>query len=182
VTTLRPRDRDWLEALFAAHHRAVLQYALRRVRPDEADDVVAEVFASAWQHRERVPDPALPWLYRTACNHVLHAHRGHSRRDRLSQRLADEPASQGQDHADAVAGQVDDGRRVQRALAVLTSRDAEILRLSAWEDLRVDEIAFVLGCTSAAAKVRRHRARRRFAAALQDHSQPQIRTAREATA
>jgi RNA polymerase sigma-70 factor (ECF subfamily) len=96
--------------------------------------------------------------------------------------LADEPASQGQDHADAVAGQVDDGRRVQRALAVLTSRDAEILRLSAWEDLRVDEIAFVLGCTSAAAKVRRHRARRRFAAALQDHSQPQIRTAREATA
>jgi RNA polymerase sigma-70 factor (ECF subfamily) len=40
----------------------VLAYAVRRVPRDEADDVVAEVFAAAWRHRASVPDPALPWL------------------------------------------------------------------------------------------------------------------------
>lgn len=160
------RDRAWLERLFADHHRQVLAYSLRRVPPHEADDVLAEVFASAWQHRDRVPDPALPWLYRAASNHVLHALRGHSRRSRLSERLRAQPEPSAADHADTVAERLDDTARVQAALARLTVRDAEVLRLHAWEDLKIDEIAYVLGCTPTAAKVRLHRARRRLAAAL----------------
>ena len=160
------KDRAWLEQLFADHHRKVLAYSLRRVPPHEADDVLAEVFASAWQHRDRVTDPALPWLYRAASNHVLHALRGHSRRSRLTDRLRAQPQPSADDPADAVGERLDDTARVHVALARLTARDAEVLRLHAWEDLRVDEIAHVLGCTPTAARVRLHRARRRLAAAL----------------
>ena len=167
-----PRDRAWLEALFAAHARAVVAYAARRVQPSEVDDVLAEVFTAAWQHRERVPDPALPWLYRTASHVVLHAWRSRGRADRLAARLQAEPARHVDDHADRVAASLDDSARVLTALAALTPRDAEVLRLAAWEELDTDELAYVLGCSRTAAKVRLHRARRRFAQALAPDSDP----------
>jgi RNA polymerase sigma-70 factor (ECF subfamily) len=182
VTPQLPRGRDWLEAVFAAYHQQVLAYARRRVPTDDADDVVAEVFASAWQHRDRVPDPPLPWLYRAAANHVLHSHRGHRRRERLSARLTAQPRQPEHDHADGVAARLDDHARVHRALAALSPLDAEVLKLSAWEDLGPEQIAYVLGCTPAAAKVRLHRARRRLAAALATPGPTVHAAAKEATA
>jgi RNA polymerase sigma-70 factor (ECF subfamily) len=179
VTAEPERDRAWLESLFARHHVAVLAYARRRVPPDDAEDVLAEVFTSAWQHRERVPDPALPWLYRTASHHVLHAQRGRGRSTRLRERLQAQPAAHVRDHADAVAAQLDDSARVTGALAALSPKDAEVLRLATWEELGTDELAYVLGCSPTAAKVRLHRARRRFAQVLQLPSPDPHRTPRE---
>ena len=181
MTRTSARDRAWIEQVFAAHHRAVLAYAHRRVGADDADEVLAEVFASAWQHRDKVPDPALPWLYRTASNHVLHAQRGHARRTRLHDRAASVAIPSSADHAEQVAGRVDAELAVGRALASLNEKDAEILRLTAWEQLTNDETAYVLGCTQTAARVRLLRARRRFEHALTSTTPP-LTTAQEATA
>ena len=165
------RDHAWLEALFRRHHQAVLAYARRRVPIDQADDVLAEVFAAAWRHRDRVPDPALPWLYRTASHHVLHVYRGTARRERLVERVAGSGGSGGRgdqvgDHADDVARTIDDGLRVRAIMSRLPPRDAEVLRLDAWEQLDNEQIAYVLGCARTSARVRLHRARRRFAQLL----------------
>jgi hypothetical protein len=54
----------WVD-LWDRHADAVHAYALRRVGPDDAPDVVAEVFTVAMARTDRVPDDALPWLYRT---------------------------------------------------------------------------------------------------------------------
>ena len=59
-------DAAWFEDLYRTHHPAVLRYAVRRVGPDDADDVVSEVFATAWRRRTAVGEPPLPWLYRAA--------------------------------------------------------------------------------------------------------------------
>jgi RNA polymerase sigma-70 factor (ECF subfamily) len=182
VSTPTRRDRDWLDSLFADHHRAVLVYATRRVPAADADDVLAEVFATAWQHRERIPEPPLPWLYRTASHHVLHVYRARGRRDSLAERLAAEPSSSVTDHAEQVAQGLDDKARVARAMAALTPQDAEILRLASWEQLDTDEIAYVLGCSRAAAKVRLHRARRRIAARLEQPATTTSMTSLEVTA
>ena len=168
-TTSSSRSEEWLEGEFRRHHRAVLAYARRRVPGPEADDVLAEVFAAAWRHRDRVPDDALPWLYRTALNHVMHVQRSAVRRGRLASRVAVFGGLQHSvpDHAcreESRAG-TDDDELVRALLSRLPPRDAEILRLDAWEQLTGDELAYVLGCSAAAARVRLHRARRRFAAA-----------------
>ncbi len=76
--TAGDRDDECLRRL-VTHHLAVLKYARRRV-PDVADEVVAEVFATAWRQRSTVPDPPLPWLYATARHEVLHQRRSHARR------------------------------------------------------------------------------------------------------
>ncbi len=159
------RDEAWFEAVYRAHHGALLAYARRRV--DDPDDVVSEVFSTAWRSRDRVPDPPLPWLYRTASNYVLHARRADGRRARLHIR-ASVLATAAPDHAEAVAGRVDTTNRVIGALDCLSAGDRELLRLVAWEELPHEQIAYVLGCSTTALRVRLHRARRRFAAHLDE--------------
>jgi RNA polymerase sigma-70 factor (ECF subfamily) len=159
---LQYRDRQWFEQLFREHHLHVLAYARRRVEA-EADDVVSEVFATAWQRRDAVPDDPLPWLYRTAANHIRHAHRGSARRARTAAALvAAEPPPDG---ADFAAG-ADEKDLILRVLRDLSERDQEILRLWAWEQFDPGRIADVLGCSSATARVRLHRAQRRLRARL----------------
>ena len=70
-----------VEQLFADHARA---YALRRVDPATADDVVRDVFVVAFRRLEAVPDPALPWLLATARKIIANQLRADSRREALN--------------------------------------------------------------------------------------------------
>ncbi|CAM5723939.1 RNA polymerase sigma factor 70 region 4 type 2 domain-containing protein OS=Streptomyces fumanus OX=67302 GN=GCM10018772_71120 PE=4 SV=1 [Streptomyces fumanus] len=55
---------------------------------------------------------------------------------------------------------------MHEALTRLSPGDQEVLRLTAWEELGVDEVAAALGCGSRAAAMRLHRARRRLRAEI----------------
>jgi RNA polymerase sigma-70 factor (ECF subfamily) len=152
-------DEAWFDVLYREHHTAVLSYARRRGA--EPDDLVAEVFATAWRHRDRVPDPALPWLLRTARNFLLHEARGRARRARLAGRARGRVGIEG-DHADGVAERRDAEITIRSALAKLSATDQELLRLAAWEQLDTPALAYVLECSEVAARVRLHRATRRL--------------------
>ena len=58
------------------------------------------------------------------------------------------------------------GDWVHEALARLAPGDQEVLRLTAWEELGIDEVAVALGCGRRAATMRLHRARRRLRAEI----------------
>jgi len=161
----RERDDRWFEQMVAAELPVIRAYAARRVR--DPDDVAAEVFAAAWRHRKKLPEPVRPWLLRTASNHILHVGRSVHRRARLAERAAsmgDTPVVG--DHADAVSSRLDAANDIDAAMGELKASDQEILRLHAWEHLTVAELGYVLGCTQVAAKVRLHRATRRLATAV----------------
>ncbi len=170
MSTVQHED-VWLTDLFAQHSPAVLAYARRRLdSAEDAEDVVVEVFATAWRRRDSVPAEALPWLYATARNVVAHAVRSEARRGRLGARLASVqslPTSQG-DISDRVVDASAARDVVGRALDGLSESDAELLRLWAWERLEPAEIARVVGCTPGTARTRMHRARSRLRAALAD--------------
>ena len=159
------RDDRWFEDLFTRFHGPVRAYASRRA-PDDADDIVADVFAVAWRKRDGVPDNALPWLYAVAAREMLHTFRAHDRRDRLSARLQVTASLVHPDPAEQIVGRLDAQAPVSRALALLSESDAEVLRLWAWEHLEPAEIALVLGISSVASRVRLHRARRRLESIL----------------
>lgn len=159
-----PRDDGWFEDLYALHHGRVLAYARRRT--DDADDVVAEVFATAWRSRARVPDEPVPWLLRTASHHLLHEERTRRRRRELNRKIHQEPATHVDDPADSVAARQDASRLILSALALLSPLDQEVLRLAVWEQLATPEIAYVLGASEVAVRVRLHRATRRLGALL----------------
>lgn len=165
----RGRGPDWFEALYRSHYRDVLHYASRRVSAVEADDVVAEVFTTAWRRRNEVADIGRAWLLRTASNHILHVHRGTGRRARLQNRLAN---SAGAEVCDGLGSDDSTDPMLAAAMQDLSARDQELLRLAAWEQLTPAELAAVMGCSIPTVRVRLHRARRRLAARLADHAAP----------
>ncbi|MEZ5408199.1 MAG: sigma-70 family RNA polymerase sigma factor [Acidimicrobiales bacterium] len=159
-------DRDGFAQLFAATYRPLVAYARRRTpSPADADDLVAEVYATAWRRRHeiRADLSPLPWLYAVAGNLVRNARRAEGRRLRLVDKLAAEPtptagsAPLGADPAERP------GADLRAALAELSFDDQELLRLIAWEGLTHAEIGRVLGCTANAVAIRAHRARQRLA-------------------
>ena len=138
----RLHDDEWITELFGRHSKAVLAYARRRLdSADDAEDVVVEVFATAWRRAADVPEEALPWLYATAANVIAHVIRSDARRTRLGTRLAavhpirDEAND---DPADAIVDATDARAAVAAALDDLSEADAELIRLWAWEQLDGD--------------------------------------------
>jgi RNA polymerase sigma-70 factor (ECF subfamily) len=147
-----------LDGWFRAYGDRVLAYLLHRTDRETAQDLLQEVFVTAFRKAAEVPDPPIGWLLGTARRLLANARRSEQRRARLTLRVA------GADSANAPATDDDAaGDAVARALAQLPTRDREVLTLSAWYGLTADEAAQALGCSRSAYAVRLHRARHRLA-------------------
>jgi RNA polymerase sigma-70 factor (ECF subfamily) len=138
----------------------VRDFCRRRLASDLVDDAVAETFLTAWRRLDDVPagDAALVWLYRVAYRVVGHQWRSTARRRRLEEKLRSimRVSSSGADESVM--------QRAERALVLVAAErlrpsDAEVLRLAAWEQLSIVDIAVVLGIAPNAVKQRLHRAR-----------------------
>ncbi len=158
-------DEDRFTELCRRYQHRVAGYALRRTgNAADAADITADVFLAAWRHIADVPDEdaALPWLFSTARRTLANHRRGDRRRSRLTTRLA----QQLPEPAGTVERELPDLRAARDAFGSLSEPDRELLTLIGWEGLEHGRVAATLGCSRAALRVRLHRARRRFAAAL----------------
>ncbi len=160
-------------ALFQEAYPALRRWAHHRGIPDEAaDDVVAEVFTIAWRRFDDIPaDAAIPWLYGVAKNVVRNHRRGERRRAALT--LVAPPAAPTPAPAEPF-----DTRVIRTALDSLNAADREVLVLIAWDGLSPAKLAVALGCSATAARVRLHRARKRFGDAV-TRAEAQTRSRRD---
>jgi RNA polymerase sigma-70 factor (ECF subfamily) len=143
-------------ALVFAHLDEIVEYARRRGALD-CEAVAAEAMAIAWRRLGDVPvDDPLPWLIVTARN-LLFAQWRQQRALTLSPDLALHlPAAEHPFPA------VELDPELEVALLGLSEADREALLLIAWEDLTPRAAAAALGISSAAFRVRLHRARTRL--------------------
>jgi RNA polymerase sigma-70 factor (ECF subfamily) len=152
------------------YHR-ILGFALRRVQPADAADVVAETFLVAWRRLDEVPEgeAARLWLYGTARRVLANHARAARRRERLAAKLDELPQPAGEP---ATGSEELD---VSAALARLRPADRELLALAAWEELTAAEIAVVVGRSAGAVRIGLLRARRRLARELGAVESPGLR-------
>jgi RNA polymerase sigma-70 factor (ECF subfamily) len=154
-------------AIYEAHGRHLLAWALRRVSRPDAEDLLSETFAVCWRRLDDLPgeEAVRPWLYGVAARLLANQARGNERRQRLARRLEMEQRTTDWRERHAT----DDVRieRLELAMGTLRDEDAEILRLAAWESLGPSDLAVVLGCSPNAAAIRLHRARRALSQAYQ---------------
>jgi RNA polymerase sigma-70 factor (ECF subfamily) len=153
------------EALFRAHHRAVVAYVRRRAAAESVDDVVADTFMAAWRRLDRVPaDAPLPWLLGIARHVIATQRRSALRRDALRSRLRESA------HVAAweTPNIADGSGAIGAALARLDETDREVLTLIGWDGLRPSEAAAVLGERPSAFYVHLHRAKRRLRRLLEE--------------
>ncbi|MEU4224741.1 RNA polymerase sigma factor [Nonomuraea sp. NPDC026600] len=146
----------------------VWAYVVSRAGRQVADEVVSETFAIAWRRLDDVPEPALPWLLGVARNVLRDNIRAETRREALNAELR--AWTEGD-----VADQVTERLGVLRALAELPEDDREVLLLIAWQGLSPKDAARVVGCSSAAFRVRLHRARKRLKQVMEPAGQSRTR-------
>ncbi|GAA1163654.1 hypothetical protein GCM10009584_00690 [Ornithinimicrobium humiphilum] len=157
------RDAPWFDGFFAQHATSVHRYFVRRASHVDVEDLTAEVFATAWRRRDKIPEGfELPWLYKTA-SFVLANHRRKPTLTLISDYSGDEDQHTARSVDPAELVMEDD--EVRRALARLSARDRMVLMLHAWEGLDGEGLARALGLTrgGAAAALSRARARLREA-------------------
>jgi RNA polymerase sigma-70 factor (ECF subfamily) len=156
-----------LQKAFRSHYDEVLAYCARRIGRNEAEDAAADVFAIASRRVNEIDwQTARPWLYGIARGVLANRWRSQRRRLRLMGHLAGQTISRDDRPDDVLVRRVEELEAI-RALDHMRPADREVLMLSAWEDLTGPQIARVLGLSVSAAEQRLHRAKHRFARALQ---------------
>jgi RNA polymerase sigma factor (sigma-70 family) len=152
--------------LFDRHADEIYRFVARRLGPDVAADLVADVFLIAFRRRARF-DPARalarPWLYGIAVNVIRGHRRAETRRLRALARAPRTSAvTDGEPFEERVAERVSAqrlGPDLARALGRLSEGERDLLLLVAWGDLSFDQAAAALGIPPGTARSRLHRLR-----------------------
>jgi RNA polymerase sigma-70 factor (ECF subfamily) len=151
VELARAGDRAAFGALHARFARPVHGLLLAHVAPADADDLLQDVFLSAWRRLEQLREPGSfgPWLLAIARN----AATGAARRARPLQAL-DELEH---DVASAPREATADGVEILAMLRELPQAYRETLALRLVEGLSGPEIAAATGLTHGSVRVNLHR-------------------------
>ncbi|KOV51133.1 RNA polymerase sigma factor [Streptomyces sp. AS58] len=164
-TRIRAGDPSAFAELYDSYARTVYNHAFRLTADwSAAEDVMAETFMEAWRLRDRVDAEGgslRPWVLGVATN-IARAHYRSNRRYRSAAIAAAQAETALPDHADEVAGRIDDRRRIAaalRALALLRRPEREVLTLCLWEGLEYTAAAEALGIAVGTVRSRLSRAR-----------------------
>lgn len=158
------------EAIFRRYFARIHQYLAARVGSKIADDLAAEVFATAFAQRQRYDlarDCARPWLYGIATNLAGTHRRQEQRRYRALARAGTSGVSPSDEDliADRVSASAA-GPALAAALAALDSGDRDVLLLAALAGLSNQEVAQSLGIPYGTVCSRLSRARRKLRESL----------------
>ena len=143
------------EAAYEAHSPLVFRVALSHLKKrEDAEDLLHDVFIKFMEKMPRLnsEEHRRAWLVRVTVNACRDALRKRNYRDHLS---LDEVAEQ-------AAAEQTDKPDVFYALEALSSQDRTVILLHDLEGYALKEIAFMLGITLSAAKMRLSRARERL--------------------
>jgi RNA polymerase sigma factor (sigma-70 family) len=165
---------DDFEAVFRENFAPVHRFIARRVGKGLAEDLAAEVFATAYRRRAAYhPERGSlrSWLYGIAANVVRGYWRDEQQLLELDARVARDflgplPVAQSADAADERVIAAALAPRIAGALAALNREQREVLLLHAWADLSHEEIAGALGIAQGTARSRLSRARAALRAQL----------------
>jgi RNA polymerase sigma factor (sigma-70 family) len=157
MRAVREGDVGQAGILFERHHARVHALCFRLTRrADVADDLVQETMLRVLRYASsyRRESAFTTWLYRLAYN-VCRDHWRKTRRDEVTTDLSEVQGVIARDGDDPI-----DERHalLEEAMQRLASERRAVLVLSRYNDLGYDDIARVLECTPAAARVRAHRA------------------------
>lgn len=160
-------DQPGLEALVDAHRGRLLRLCRLLLRdPEEAKDVVQDVFMQAYeaQTQSRPPSDWAAWLTRVAINACHDRHRAGwwTRFRRSSARIEEIPLAAGDSSPADRALSEETRRRIRLAFRKLPDRQREVFVLRYIEALSTAEVAAALALSSGSVKRHLFRAMRRL--------------------
>ncbi|MCC6831538.1 MAG: RNA polymerase sigma factor [Thermoleophilia bacterium] len=153
------RDPEAFGNLVDRHSGALHRYVARRLGPEDAEDLVSEVFVTAHRMRDRF-DPGRgavrPWLFGIATNLVHRHRRAEARRLEALARLAGRAAADPDEPEPRTAAE---RAALAAALRRMRTEHRDALFLHAVAGLTIDEIGAAMGAPAGTVKAWLHRAR-----------------------
>lgn len=163
-------DRPAFEALVRRLTRPALAAAWEFVPTrEDAEDIVQETFARAWQQLGRydAARPFAPWFFTILRNVARNASRWDRRWNVISltdEVIADEPGEMGEEPD--TLDRLDVADRIHAALEVLSPMQRACFRLTGIEGFASAEAGAMLGVSDATVRVHAHRAKKALRARL----------------
>jgi len=152
-----PQTRSGFESLIERYQGPLVRYAFRRLgNIQDAEDAAQEVFLRGYVQMQggRSVSDALAYLYRIAANVCTDVLRRRKRARWWPAHAVNEPVADGGRNVADEALKQESVQRIERLVARLPRRQAEVVRLRVWDGLRFEEIAQVLGCRVSTIKSR----------------------------
>src|SRR5262245_20894772 len=157
--------------IFDRHVGAIARYLGRRLPWPVAEDLAAEVFATAFSSRVRYDlrrADALPWLYGITAN-LLRAHARREERElEMLARTAFDPTVARIEPADGLASGLEP--ELADGLLRLSPDEREVLLLVAWADLTYEQVGEALAIPVGTVKSRLNRARATLRTGLSEYA------------
>jgi len=146
-----PQSVGDFERLVDTYLQRLVQHAFRRLgsMPD-AEDVVQDVFVRAYARRAECAaiSPVGPYLYRMVTNACTDVLRRRGRTETSMSRLVNKRHTGDQTDASAQCAAAEEMGRIEELLRRLPKRQAAVVRLRVFDEMRLNEIAQVVGCST----------------------------------
>jgi RNA polymerase sigma-70 factor, ECF subfamily len=147
-----PQSRGEFAALVEAYAERLVRYAFRQLGSlQDAEDVVQDVFVRALADRSRRTEISAigPYLYRSVANACTDLLRKRNCRAVLCEEVDMSQLLNKSEGPREVAQAAEALRRAEALLGHLPKEQAEAIRLRVFDELRLREIADVVGCSVA---------------------------------
>jgi RNA polymerase sigma-70 factor, ECF subfamily len=150
-----------------------LLYFIRR-SVDDADralDVLQEVWMTVFRRISalRAPEAFRVWLYRIARDKAIDHLRGDRRHKEAVAETIDDATVDGSENSEEIE-HIENAELIHRLLNKLTPAHREIVTLRFLEQMALDDIAAVVGCSIGTVKSRLHYAMRRLQEGIEEQS------------
>jgi RNA polymerase sigma factor (sigma-70 family) len=156
------------EVLYAANIKDLLSYALRRsANAHDAVETLSEALVVAWRRIDDVPEgiEARLWLFGVMRNVLNNSRRSSRRQKRLIEKVSSLLESDLQDETRPPDPRTS---RVHEALKQLKPIEAEVIRLSVWEELTSSQISILLQIPPETVRTHLHRGRSKLRVLLSE--------------
>jgi RNA polymerase sigma-70 factor (ECF subfamily) len=150
-------DHDAFERLYRSHVGRVYSLAVRMTGPEQAEDLVQEIFLRAWSKLDTFRGEAHfgTWLYRLGVNHIIRRRSTWKRRESVRASWTGVLDTVAAPRKRASAEALD----LERALERLPDRARQVFLLYDVEGWSHQDVARALGVTVGTSKSQLHRAR-----------------------
>jgi RNA polymerase sigma-70 factor, ECF subfamily len=145
-----PQTVPEFERLVDAYLDRLVRFAVRKLRNvQDAEDVVQNVLTGVFRDRAKRRGVAAvgPYLYRSVANACTDRLRTKNYADVFREEFDIEAQLMGGENPSELAAATDEWRRAELLLARLPQDQAEVVRLRVFDELRLSEIAEMVGCS-----------------------------------
>jgi RNA polymerase sigma-70 factor (ECF subfamily) len=145
-----PQTMPEFERLVDAYLDRLVRFAGRKLGSvHDAEDIVQNVLIGVFRDRakRRGVTAVGPYLYRSVANACTDRMRTKNYSDVFREEFDIEAQLMGGDNPSELAAATDEWRRAEQLLARLPKDQAEVVRLRVFDELRLNEIAELVGCS-----------------------------------